>query len=89
MAPIIDFPILDLYCVRSMSDLTLLGGAGQCSDSRQSDHLLYAVVEQLMTFFQRAGERGVLTTLEVANSVHDLSSALAKTTARRRGRGSA
>ena len=46
-----------------------------------------------MTFFQRAGERGsacqVLTTLEVVNSVHDLSSALAKTTARRRGRGSA
>ena len=28
-------------------------------------------------------------TFEVVNSVHDLSSALAKTTARRRGRGSA
>ena len=49
--------------------------------------------EQLMTLFQRAGEREsagqVLTTLEVVNSVHDLSSALAKTMARRRGRGSA
>jgi hypothetical protein len=57
------------------------------------NHLLYAVVEQLDDLLSAAGERGnagqVLTTLEVANSVHDLSSALAKTTARRRGRGSA
>ena len=47
-------------------------------------------VDDLLSARRRTGSAGqVLTTLEVVNSVHDLSSALAKTTARRRGRGSA
>jgi hypothetical protein len=49
-------------------------------------------VDDLLSARRRTGSAGqVLTTLllEVVNSVHYLSSALAKTTARRRGRGSA